>query len=337
MTEVSFLSTSDKKPSRIVPNKELEEKLGLREGIIERLTGIQKRNYLANGESLQSLAVDASFEAINKSGLNPLELDMLIFYTDVPPILPNGNRFLRTYYDISSHIQYLLKNKGLNLECGCVGIPGSCVSYIYSLQMASGLIKSRMKKNILIVGAASNSLFLEDTDKNVAMTFGDGAAASVLAATQEKGLIDFCCMTDGQGYEAGCYKEYKSLYVDRKKVAEFAPQAFKLAVNGLLAKTGLKRKEIDIFIPHQAGIKIIERGMELSAIPPEKVYLCLQEDGNTGAPAVQMAFSRAVREGRINNGDLVVLVAFGTGWNYGATAFYYHENKKRIYKDERIS
>ena len=91
MTEVSILSTCSKKPSRIVTNRELESKLGLRSGIIERLTGIQKRHYLGEGESLQSLATDVGFEAIKISGLNPSQLDLLIVYSDVPPtILENG-------------------------------------------------------------------------------------------------------------------------------------------------------------------------------------------------------------------------------------------------------
>jgi 3-oxoacyl-[acyl-carrier-protein] synthase-3 len=325
MSEVSFLALSHKKPSRIVSNQELEIKLDLREGIIERLTGIRSRRYLAEGESLQSLAVEACQEAILKSGLKSTEIDMMVFYTDIPPIMPDGNHFKRTYYDISAHLQYLLAKKGFPLKCECLGLAGSCVAYIYGLQMACGLIKSGMKKNILLIGAACNSLFLENTDKNTAMTFGDGAAANILASAKDQGLIGFYCMTDGSGYEAGSYIDYRSLFIDRKRVAEFAPRALAQAVTGLLDRTGLILDEIDLFIPHQAGIKIIEKGMELAAVPPEKVYLCLQDEGNTGAVAVQMAFSRAVQEGRVKDGDLVALVAFGTGWNCGATAFYYHE------------
>jgi len=326
MIEVAFLSSSFKKPNRIVGNNELEQKLKLREGIIERLTGIKKRNYLALEDSLQSLGVEACAEAINHSGLDPSDIDMLIFYTDVPPLMPEDNQFVKTYYDISSHIQYILKERGIRLECECVAIAGSCVSFIYSLEMAVGLIKSRMKKNVLVVGAASNSLFLDKTDKNVAMTFADGAAASILTASKEKGFVDFYCMTDGRGFQAGCYINYETLFVDRKEVAEFAPKAIQTAVRGLLSKTGMRIEDFQLFIPHQAGIKIIEKGMQLSSIPPEKVYLCLQEDGNTGAPAVQMAFSKALHEGRIHDGDLVAMIAFGTGWNYGATAFYFRNS-----------
>jgi 3-oxoacyl-[acyl-carrier-protein] synthase-3 len=161
---------------------------------------------------------------------------------------------------------------------------------------------------------------------NTAMTFGDGVAASIIGRSPEKGLIGIYARTDGHGYAAGCYPDYKRLYIDRKAVSEFAPKAFQVGIQGLLDKTGLMIEDVDVFIPHQAGIKIIERGMSLSGIPPDKVYLCLQDVGNTGAPAVQLALAKAVEEGKVHDGDLVVLAAFGTGWNYGAAAFIYNRS-----------
>jgi 3-oxoacyl-[acyl-carrier-protein] synthase-3 len=326
MTEVSILSTCSKKPSRIVTNRELEAKLGLRSGIIERLTGIQKRHYLGEGESFQSLATDVGFEAIKKSGLNPSSLDMLILYTDVPPTILENDRLKKTYYEMSPHIQYLLREREIDINCECINVGGSCAAFISALQIAYGLIKSGAKKNILIIGAANCSSFLEKADKNVAMTFSDGAAATILTATQEKGFIDFYCMTDGAGYNSASFEDYEEFFIDRKRVAEFAPRAFQLAINNLLKKTKLKIENIDLFIPHQAGIKILKDGIELSRIPPQKVYICLQHDGNAGAAALQLSLSNAMEEGRINEGDLIALVGFGTGWHYGATAFYYHKN-----------
>jgi 3-oxoacyl-[acyl-carrier-protein] synthase-3 len=323
LQDVAFLSHAYRTPSRVVTSEELEDSLSLGRGVIRRLTGIERRRYLAGGESLQSLAVEACREALIKSGLDPSEVDCLIFYTDSPPVMPEDGIHRRVYYDISAHIQYLLKEKGTALACECLGIAGSCVSFLLSAQMAMGLIRSGLKKHILLVGAACNSLFLEGVDKNVAMTFGDGAAASILGPSADNGIIGIFCMTDGRGYAAGSYPEYRSLFIDRKRVAEFAPLGFQAALKGLLAKTGLRVEDIDLVIPHQAGIKIIERGMELAGVPRDKVYLCLQDVGNTGAPAVQLALAKAEEEGRLRDGDIVALVAFGTGWNYGAAAFRY--------------
>jgi 3-oxoacyl-[acyl-carrier-protein] synthase III len=320
---VAFLSLSYRTPHRIVPNAELESRLSLGPGVIERLTGIRNRCYLANGESLQNLAVEACREALERSRIDPADVDALIFYSDTPPLMPGESGPRRFYYDISAHIQYLLREGGIPLACECTAIAGSCVSFLLSLQIAAGLIRSRMKKNILLVGAAWNSYFLGETDKNVAMTFGDGAAAGLVGVSREDGLIGIHCRTDGRGYDAGGFPDYRSLFIDRKRVAEFAPVAFQAGVEGLLADTGLKIEDVDVFIPHQAGIKIIERGMALAGIPAEKVYLCLQDVGNTGAPAVQLALARAVEEGKVRDGDLVMLIAFGTGWHYGAAAFRY--------------
>jgi 3-oxoacyl-[acyl-carrier-protein] synthase-3 len=320
MTEVSILAAASKKPGRIVTNCQLEEQLDLRPGIIERLTGIRQRHYLEEGESLQGLAADAGEESIRKSGLNPASIDLMIFYTEVPPTLPENNRLTKTYYEVSAHIQYLLKQRGIDLNCECINIGGSCVSFISALQIATGLIKSKIKTNVLIIGASNNSIFLGNADKNTSMTFGDGAAATILTASPGKGMIGFYRMTDGSGYDVGGFKNYTELFIDRKKVAEFAPLAFQKAVAGLFKKTGLKPGDVDLFIPHQAGVRIIEKGAALSGIPPGKVYYCLQNEGNTGAPAVQLALSNAIAEKRIQEGNLVVLAAFGIGWNYGAAA-----------------
>jgi 3-oxoacyl-[acyl-carrier-protein] synthase-3 len=325
MTGVAFLSQSYKLPSRVVSNAELEDHLSLGRGVIERLTGIRNRRYIADGESLQSLAVEACRTVLAGTGFEPADVDGLIYYTDSPPLMPEGDHYRKTYYDVSAHIQYLLRERGVPFACECIAIAGSCVSFLLSLQMAAGLIRSGMKKSILVVGAACNSLFLENTDKNVAITFGDAAAASLLADSQDDALVGIYCGTDGRGFAAGCYPDYGTLFIDRKRVAEFAPLAFRDAMAGLLTQTGLSLDDFDIIIPHQAGIKIIERGMELSGIPREKVYFCLQDVGNTGAPAVQLALAKAVEEGRVHDGNLVGLVAFGTGWHYGAAAIRFHD------------
>ncbi|MCJ7580043.1 MAG: ketoacyl-ACP synthase III [Candidatus Aminicenantes bacterium] len=317
-------------PSRIVSSTELEDRLSLGHGVIERLTGIRNRRYFTNEESLQSMSVEACQEALVRSGLDASDIDSLIFYSDSPPVLPEKEGPRRNYYDISAHIQHLLKERGITLACECLAIAGSCVSFLISLQIAVGMIRSGMKRNIILIGAAWNSLFLDDSDKNTAMTFGDGAAACILGASPDKGFLGIFAQTDGQGYRAGCYPDYQSLFIDRKRISEFAPKALHAGVKGLLDKTGLRIEDVDVFIPHQAGIKIIERGMALSGIPAEKVYLCLQEVGNTGAPAVQLALAKAVEDGKVRDGNLVVLAAFGTGWNYGAAAFRYNRSSHAI-------
>ncbi len=317
-SDVGILSMGYRLPERAVSSGELEDKLDLGRGVVERLTGIRSRRWLGAGESLQGLSVAACRDALTGAGGDGV--DSLIYYSDTPPVRPEAGEHKKIYYDVSAHIQHLLAESGTPLVCDCVGVAGSCVSFLLSLQMAAALIRSGQKRRVLLVGAAVNSLFLANTDKNVAMTFGDGAAACVIGDGRGAEILGVYCRTDGRGYAAGGYPDYSSLFVDRKKVAEFAPLGFQAAWRGLLEATGLAPDDFDLVIPHQAGIKIIERGMGLAGIPAGKVYLCLQEVGNTGAPAIQIALARAAEEGRIREGGLAALVAFGTGWNYGAAA-----------------
>jgi 3-oxoacyl-[acyl-carrier-protein] synthase-3 len=323
MKEACILTSCLKNPGRVVDNLELESKLKLKPGIIERLTGIKQRYYISDEESIQSIASDACIEVINNSGINPSDIDLMIFYTDVPPTYRENFKLNKRYYEVSAHIQSSVIQKSIDIRCECFNMAGSCVVFISALQIATSLIKCGFKKNVLIIGASNNSTFLNEIDKNVFMAFGDGAAATIITTSEIAGFIDFFRMTDGEGFDAGFFEDYNMLIIDRKRVTEFAPVAFKLAVDGILKKTKLKIGDINLFIPHQAGYRIIKRGIELSGIPENKVYYCLENYGNTGAPALQIAVSKAINENRINKGDLILLVGFGIGWNYGAALFRY--------------
>jgi 3-oxoacyl-[acyl-carrier-protein] synthase-3 len=318
MSEAYLFSSHTKNPGRIVENSELEERLSLKYGVIERLTGIQKRYWISDSESLCSIASDACIEVIRRSGIDPHEIDLMIFYTEVPPTYRENGIICRRYYEVSPHIQITLKRQSVDINCECFNMGGSCVVFISALQAATSMIKAGFKKNVLIVGASTNSIFLDDIDRNSLMAFGDGAAATLICSSDRQGFIDFFRMTDGEGFDSGYFDNYSTLIIDRKRVAEFAPLACMNAVDGLLKKTGSRIEEISLVIPHQAGDRIIRKGMELACIPEEKVYYCLDKYGNTGGPALQIALSNAIAEGRIGSGDLVMLVAFGIGWNYGA-------------------
>jgi 3-oxoacyl-[acyl-carrier-protein] synthase-3 len=323
MTEAHILKSCLKNPGRIVKNSELENQLMLKHGVIERLTGIKQRYYISDAESLQSIATDACAKVIINSGINPADIDLIIFYTEVPSSYRENSILYKRYYELSAHIQNSLIQKSIDIHCECFNMAGSCVVFISALQIATSLIKCGYKKNVLIIGASNNSSFLNPVDKNVFMAFGDGAAATIISTSAKAGLIDFYRMTDGAGFNAGFFENYNTLIIDRKRVAEFAPVAFKLAVDGILKKTNLKIDDINLLIPHQAGYRIISKGMELASVQEDKVYYCLENYGNTGAPAIQLALSNAIDENRIKRGDLVLLVGFGIGWNYGAALFRY--------------
>lgn len=313
-----MLSSELKNPERVVENSELEERLLLKTGIIERLTGIQRRFWVSETESLASITTDACARVISKSGIDPHDIDLMIFYTEVPPTFKSDGVTCRRYYEVSPHVLLSLNRRNIDIHCECFNMAGSCVVFVSALQIATSLIKAGFKKNILIAGSSTNSIFLDEIDRNALMAFGDGAAAAIISSSEEPGFIDFFRMTDGEGFDAGYFENYSTLIIDRKRVAEFAPLAFKNAVDGIIKKTGVRIDDIDLLVPHQAGDRIIKKGMELAGVPEDKVYYCLDNYGNTGAPALQIALSCAIREQRARKGDLVLLVAFGIGWNYGS-------------------
>jgi len=318
MPEASLLSSELRNPERVVENSELEERLSLKTGIIERLTGIQRRFWVSETESLASITTDACARVIDKSGIDPHDIDLMIFYTEVPPTFKSDGVTCRRYYEVSPHVLLSLNRRDIDIHCECFNMAGSCVVFISALQIATSLIKAGFKKNVLIAGSSTNSIFLDEIDRNALMAFGDGADAAIISSSEEPGFIDFFRMTDGEGYDAGYFENYSTLIIDRKRVAEFAPLACKNAVDGIIKKTGIRIDDIDLLIPHQAGDRIIKKGMELAGVPEDKVYYCLDNYGNTGAPALQIALSCAIREHRARKGDLVLMVAFGIGWNYGA-------------------
>lgn len=307
-----------KNPGRVVENSELEERLSLKTGIIERLTGIQRRFWVSETESLAGITTDACARVIDQSGIDPHDIDLIIFYTEVPTTCKVNGATCRRYYEVSPHVLVSLNRRAIDIHCECFNMAGSCVVFISALQIATSLIKTGFKKNVLIAGASTNSIFLDEVDRNALMAFGDGAAAAIISSSDKPGFIDFFRMTDGEGFDAGYFEDYSKLIIDRKRVAEFAPLAFMNAVDGILKKTGIRIDDIDLLIPHQAGDRIIKKGMELAGVPEDKVYYCLDNYGNTGAPALQIALSCAIREQRVKKGDLVLLVAFGIGWNYGS-------------------
>jgi len=321
---VSIVATSVRYPRGIVDNETLGAEIGLQPKVIERLTGIQKRPHLAAGETLQDLAADACEEAILSSGLDPSNLDLMIFYTDVPTTMPENGRTLRRYYDVGAHLQHLLRQRGLEVGGQSFNIAGSCVSFLLALEVACGMVRTRARQGVLIVGATNNSFFLKDADVNTVMTFSDATAATVLAATEKPGFLGFWGRTDGRGFDAGYYEDYRTLWIDRKRVAEYAPRAMQLAWHGLLQSSGLSPGEIDLVIPHQAGLRIVEKGLELAGIPQEKVFLCLRDHGNSGATAIQAALGEAGRQGRLQDGAVIALLGFGTGWHCGAAVFRHH-------------
>jgi 3-oxoacyl-[acyl-carrier-protein] synthase-3 len=334
-------------PERVVTNEELTRFMDTsNEWIIER-TGIEERRYAEkHKETPSSMGAKAARIALERAGIEAEDLDFIIFATLSPDYyFPGCGVLLQRELGITKR------------EMGCLDIRNQCSGFIYGLSIADQFIRTGMYKNILLVGSELHSMGLDYSDEGRAVTviFGDGAGAAVLTATdkQGKGVLTTCLHADGThaeelaminpgshgGYHLGQDKfgypdpsVMGGMFVTQKMVDEgmlypnmTGQLVFKTAVvkfpeviNEALSKVGLTAADIDLLIPHQANLRISQFVQRVLKLPDEKVQNNIQKYGNTTAASIPIALSEAWEEGKVKEGDLVCLAAFGSGFTWGS-------------------
>ncbi|MBK8053527.1 MAG: ketoacyl-ACP synthase III [Saprospiraceae bacterium] len=334
-------------PERIVKNEELAKHMDTsNEWIIER-TGIEERRYaLKHEETPTTMGVIASKIAIERAGIQPEDVDFIIFATLSPDYyFPGCGVLLQRALGITK------------TEIGALDIRNQCSGFVYGLSVADQFIRSGMYKNILLVGSEMHSMGLDFSDEGRAVTviFGDGAGAVVLQPTEDegKGVLVTCLHSDGThaeelaminpgshgGYHLGTEKygyppqdTLGGVFVTQKMVDDnlLTPNmtgqlVFKTAVvkfpeviKEALAKTGLTSEDIDLLVPHQANLRISQFVQKVMRLPDEKVINNIQKYGNTTAASIPIALSEAWENGRVKDGDLICLAAFGSGFTWGS-------------------
>lgn len=334
-------------PKRVVTNHELTTYMDTtNEWIIER-TGIEERRYAEkHKESTTTMAAAAARIAIERAGITPEDIDFIIFATLSPDYYFPGCGVL------------LQRELGLTkTEIGALDIRNQCTGFVYGLSVADQFIKTGMYKNILLVGSEMHSMGLDFSDEGRAVTviFGDGAGAVVLQPTEKEnqGILNTVLHSDGThaeelaminpgshgGYHLGTEKfGYPDpsvpggVFITQKMVDDnlLTPNmtgqlVFKNAVVKFpevikegLAKAGLVKEDIDLLVPHQANLRISQFVQKVMGLPDEKVVNNIQKYGNTTAASIPIALCEAYEDGRIKEGDLVCLAAFGSGFTWGS-------------------
>lgn len=334
-------------PKRVVTNHELTTYMDTtNEWIIER-TGIEERRYAEkHKESTTTMAAAAARIAIERAGITPEDIDFIIFATLSPDYYFPGCGVL------------LQRELGLTkTEIGALDIRNQCTGFVYGLSVADQFIKTGMYKNILLVGSEMHSMGLDFSDEGRAVTviFGDGAGAVVLQPTEKEnqGILNTVLHSDGThaeelaminpgshgGYHLGTEKfGYPDpsvpggVFITQKMVDDnlLTPNmtgqlVFKNAVVKFpevikegLAKAGLVKEDIDLLVPHQANLRISQFVQKVMGFPDEKVVNNIQKYGNTTAASIPIALCEAYEDGRIKEGDLVCLAAFGSGFTWGS-------------------
>ena len=309
----SFKSIGAYKPSNIRTNKWFEDKIDTTDEWIFKRTGIKERLVAGENEHTSDLGAKASEVAIQRAGIEASDIDLVICAT----LSPDFSAMPSTACLISEKL-------GIK-DVMAFDISAACTGFVYALSVAKAFIESGMKKNVLIVGAEKASNVMDYTDRNICMLFGDGAGAAIISTTEDKdkSIIDVQCSADGNLkdilYIPGVGSpEEKYMHMKGNETFKIAVKTLTSDVEKILAKNNYVNDDIDLFIPHQANIRIIKAvGKALNLTESQKV-LTVEKYGNTSAASIPMAMNDCFEDGRLVNGKTMLLDAFGGGATWGS-------------------
>ncbi|MDF2725130.1 MAG: 3-oxoacyl-ACP synthase [Paenibacillus sp.] len=320
---VGILGTGMYVPERILTNRELEQIVETNDEWIVSRTGMSERHIVAPDQATSDLAYEASLEALANAGVSAEELDLILVATITPDM---------AFPSTACILQSRLGAK----QAAAFDLSAACSGFIYGLANAAGLIATGMYKKALVIGAECLSRITDYTDRNTCILFGDGAGAVVLGEVPEgRGFLSFELGADGSGGEllkasGGGSRNPLSqevldarlqyIYMAGKEVFKFAVKIMDSAAEAALSKAGLTKSDIDLLVPHQANIRIIRSALERLELPEEKCMINLNKYGNVSAASIPIALAEAVREQRVKPGDTLLLVGFGGGLTWGASA-----------------
>ena len=309
-------------PERILTNQELEKLVDTTdEWIIDR-TGIKERRIAAEGENTVDLAEHASRRAIEAAGIKAQDIDLIVVATTTPDqVFPSTACLLQHRLDIHG--------------CPAFDVQAVCTGFVYAMAVADKFIKSGSHKTALVVGAETMSRITDWTDRGTCILFGDGAGAVILQASEEAGILSTHIHADGQYRELlqvqnGVSNGYDKLKEGSAYMEMKGNEVFRVAVNTLgrivdetLAANDMQKEEIDWLVPHQANIRIINATAKKLRMSMDNVVVTVDKHGNTSGASVPLALDVAVRDGRIQRGDTLLLEAFGGGFTWGSALIRY--------------
>ncbi|MEM1299583.1 MAG: beta-ketoacyl-ACP synthase III [Pseudomonadota bacterium] len=304
-------------PERVVTNAELAERLDTSDEWIRTRTGIGQRHIAADGQKTSDLGTRAAQAALDAAGLEASDLDTILVATATPD---------QTFPSTATRIQH-----NLGMQGGfAFDIQAVCAGFIYGLANANGLILSGMADRVMVIGAETFSRILDWEDRSTCVLFGDGAGAVILERTEatgtpaDRGVLGTCLHSDGTHnrilHVSGGPSETQStghLKMEGKEVFRHAVVKLAAVADEVMEKAGVTGDDIDWIVPHQANYRIIESTAKKAGVPMDKVVVTVESHGNTSAASIPLALSAAVADGRIRDGDLLLMEAIGGGLAWG--------------------
>ncbi|MDQ5965043.1 MAG: 3-oxoacyl-[acyl-carrier-protein] synthase, partial [Cyanobacteriota bacterium erpe_2018_sw_39hr_WHONDRS-SW48-000098_B_bin.30] len=310
-------------PPKLLTNTDLEKMVETSDQWITERTGIKQRHIVEPGVTCSDLGAQASLAACAKAGISPKDVELIIFATVTPDMLLPATACL-------------VQSKIGATNCWGFDLSIACSGFLYALQVGAQFVMSGCHKNVLVIGIDVMSSIIDYTDRQTCIIFGDGGGAVLLqpSESEEDGcFVDYLHEIDGSGGDFLCMPGGGSQHPATAEsvanrdhfVKQDGPVVFKFATKRmpdlcvrLLARNNMSGKDVDVFVPHQANLRIIKSAVERLQMPMEKVIINIEQYGNTTAGTLPLALDTALQQGRLKKGDLVLFAAMGAGLSAGA-------------------
>jgi len=318
-----IVGTGSHLPEKVLTNDDLAKIVETSDEWIAARTGIRQRHIAAEGETTGDLAFHAATRALEAADVRADELDLIVVGTTTPDLIFPSTACL---------LQARLGVPG----CAAFDVNAACSGFIYALGVADKFIVSRAAKTVLVVGAETLTRMVDWTDRSTCVLFGDGAGAVVLKADPDTGILSTHLHADGSkkellwnpvgvssGFKPGEKNAGVRLLMAGGEVFKHAVKALDAVVDETLDANGLSREDLDWLIPHQANLRIIKGTAKRLNMSMDQVIVTVDRHGNTSAASVPMALDEAVRSGRVQHGQLLLLEAFGGGFTWGSALLRY--------------
>lgn len=295
-------------PERVVTNKEFEKMVDTTDEWIRTRSGIEERRFARDDEETSDMAYEAAKLALEDANVSPEEIDMIIVAT-VTQDMP--------FPSVAAMLQERLGAK----RAAAMDLAAACAGFMYGMITAKQFIETKAYEKILVVGADKLSKILDFTDRNTCVLLSDGAGAAVMGEVSEgRGILSFELGSDGSGGKHLNLNEKGYVAMNGREVFKFAVRQMPQSTINVIEKAGLTKEDVDFLVPHQANIRIMEAARQRLGISEDKMAKTIHKYGNNSAASIPIALSEAVKEGKIKDDDILILVGFGGGLTWGAVA-----------------
>lgn len=307
-------------PDRVLTNAELAERVDTSDEWIVSHTGIRERRIVAPGQAASDLALEAGRRVLERRGMGPEQIDLVIVATSSPDYAP--------FPATASVVQARLGCE----HAGAFDLQAGCTGFVYAIEAARGMIAAGAVRTVLVIGSEVLSSITDWSDRNTCVLFGDGAGAAIVEPDGPHPILDAWLRSDGSGERAlmrragGSREPYNpaehaapdvSIAMNGKKVYLFAVDALVRSVEALCERAGMRTDELDWIVPHQANARIIEAAAKRLGLPLERFFMNMDRFANTSAASIPIALEEMEERGLLASGQHVATVGFGAGLTYG--------------------